>query len=201
MHEPQPPTSGAANDLALDAFLFACGGMEDRTAAAFAERLAGDQSAREALSQVVYLAGSLAGGAPVRPDPAYRTAVRERLCHAEQATSTPGPKRGYPGHPLLWVALGAAAMVVLYAGLASWSPPRHDVPVLVRETPPTARLVASDGERPAAATVWAELHTPSRLARVHGEQDRRRCRSDDLHRCLNHDERRFRLLAHPAGKP
>src|SRR5262249_9038831 len=103
MNEPEPRPD-AADDLEMQAFLFACGELEDREAEAFARRLAEEQPTREALSRAVYLSGFLAGGTPRLPDPAYRVRVRERLTAARPAAMA---GRAFRGHPMLWAGVGA----------------------------------------------------------------------------------------------
>lgn len=65
--------------LAVLAKLYAEGEMDATEAAAFEERLAGDQAARDALCQAVQHSRSLAGLAPSTPHPGYRERVRARL--------------------------------------------------------------------------------------------------------------------------
>lgn len=200
MHDPEP-RNDAADELALEAFLFAAGDLEDGRAASFLQRLADEQPAREALSQVVHAAGSLAGGVPVVPDPAYRAAVRDRLRPSPAVAASPAP-RLRRGHPFLWLAAGAAAMYLLMDSLA-WQPgPRPLPPVSApaqRSAPaPGPFLAAVEQDGPAAATLWADLHTPDRLARVHDEEERRKSRIEDLHRVLNGDGTHFAPMPQPA---
>jgi hypothetical protein len=66
---------------------------------AFEARLAEDQDARDALAEAVRLSAAAIGQKPPAPDPSLRAAFRARLA-----------RLGAPGHPLAWVALGAAAV-------------------------------------------------------------------------------------------
>src|SRR5262245_51773176 len=166
MNEPEPPNDQADQNLTFEAFLFACGELEDGKAALFLQRLADEQTAREALSQAVCVTGSLAGGSPASPDPAYRAAVRERLRQAVPVLPSRAAKRAWGVQPLLWVAAGAAAMYLLTTAL-----PRQQVFPVVESVPfqqalPSQRPLLASAEKapPAPATVWADLHTPERLA-------------------------------------
>src|SRR5262245_58228372 len=94
--------------LAVQALLYASGGLAEAEAAAFERRLAEDQASREALAQAVPLALALRGQAVSPPNPAYRTRVRQRLL----------PRR-FRGHPAYWAGLGAAAGVLVMLGLGS----------------------------------------------------------------------------------
>jgi hypothetical protein len=195
MNEPEPRDD--ADHLAMQAFLFACGELEDSEAEAYSRRLAEEQAAREALSRAVHLSGSLAGGTPRQPDPAYRARVRERLtAPARPAAAGVGP--AFRGYPLLWAGAGAAAMYLVSALLSLWAPPHaggpNPAPVVSAEPPPAHRpasvvLPVEEGLPP--AEVWASLHTPDRLARVRDEEERRKSRADELQRLLSHDERRY----------
>src|SRR6185369_271876 len=95
-----------ANDLPLLAHLYAGGELSVSEAALFEQRLAQDQAARDALAETVWMNAILQGG-ELRPDPAYRQQVRERL-HPTWWRRLAG-RRNYRGHPLVWSALGGVA--------------------------------------------------------------------------------------------
>src|SRR5262245_43763797 len=97
--------------LAFQAYLYAGGELDGPEEAAFERRLGDDPAAREALCQAVRLSAGLGGRPPAVPGPAFRECVRRRLRRG------PGGRKGYPGHPALWGALGAAAAVLAMAGL------------------------------------------------------------------------------------
>jgi anti-sigma factor RsiW len=173
----------AVQPLAVQALLYASGGLADADADAFERRLAEDQAAREALAQAVPLALALRGQAVSRPDPAYRTQVRRRLL-----------RRPYRGHPAFWAGLGAAAAVLVMLGLGTVS----RLPPLPPPTPPdsSARPASRETETASVmADVWAELQTPEHLLKAHDEEMRRRGRAEERGRGLKAEQRR----SHPPG--
>jgi hypothetical protein len=194
MHEPNPPTDPADDHLAMQAFLFACGELEESEAVAFFHRLADEQAAREALSQAVYVSGFLAGGTPVAPNPAYRAAVRGRLGPGH-APLTAGGGRARFVHALLWAGVGAAAMYLLSTGMGLRLPNRvwgpDPVPAISTNPAHLPDEAPPSDESVPPAVVWAVLHTPEHLAQVHDEEGRRKSRAHELHRLLSRDERRF----------
>lgn len=70
---------GPDRPLPVMARRYAEGEMDATEAAAFEERLAGDQAARDALCQAVQHSRVLAALAPSTPHPGYRERVRARL--------------------------------------------------------------------------------------------------------------------------
>jgi anti-sigma factor RsiW len=183
--------SGAAvQPLAIQALLYASGGLAEADATAFEQRLAEDQAAREALAQAVPLALALRGQAVASPNPVYRARVRLRLL--------PRPSRL---HPAVWTGLGAAAAVLVMLGLGTVSrlPPRPP-PV-----PPDASPLARPANREAdtaivTAEVWAELQNPEHLLKAHDEEMRRRGRAEERDHGLKPEQRRGRTLGNSNSK-
>ena len=166
----------SSDELALQAYLYASGELSEPERAAFEERLAVEQSAREALANAVQLSAALQGESP-RPDPSYRDRVRQRLQPAWWKRLL--ARRSYRGHPLFWSALGAAAAVLIFLTLPR---PEPEIRVLVREVPVESQPVVV-GEPDAAlqdvSVIWAELSTPDRAVRAREEQNQRRTRQED----------------------
>jgi hypothetical protein len=105
---PDPTLQGTA-------LRYAAGDLSPAEADAFEARLAADQDARDALAEAVRLSAAAIGQKPPAPDPSVRAASRARLVW-----------RDYRGHPLAWVALGAAAVAVctlVALTLADHNPP------------------------------------------------------------------------------
>src|SRR5262245_40467052 len=106
-------TNGYGEPLALQALLYATGELDAPEEAAFEQRLGEDQQAREALCQAVRLSSSLAGRRVTGPGPAYRQRVQSRLRRVRGAWGWLVGRHPYRGHPLVWIAVGAVAAVVL----------------------------------------------------------------------------------------
>lgn len=126
------PTELPAEDLVLQAMLYASGELDAEQTAAFEQRLGDDQAARDALCKAVELT-ALPGGEPAEPDPAYRSRVRHRLRQRRRH------RRGLTGdtgslyqHPAFWSVLGAA-LAVLFMVVIS-----HIVASISLTVPPTA---------------------------------------------------------------
>src|SRR5260221_14464201 len=85
---------------------FAAGDLPPRETAAFEVRLAGEQSARDALAEAVRLSAAALGQDAPAPDRTFRAMIRERLLRSWY----PGwlARRAYRGHPLAWAGAGAA---------------------------------------------------------------------------------------------
>jgi anti-sigma factor RsiW len=176
--------------LAVQALLYASGGLAEADAAAFERRLAADQAACEALAQAVPLALALRGQPVAPPDPAYRARVRQRLL-----------RPAFRGHPALWAGLGAAAAVLVMLGLGTMArlPPR----------PPPGLSASSTLVGPAnreaetasvMADVWAELQTPEHLLKAHDEEMRRRGRAEERGHSFQGEQRRSRSLGNSNSK-
>jgi hypothetical protein len=172
-------------DLAALALLYAGGELEGSEAAAFEDRLAQDQSAREALCQAVQLTQTLAGQAPLTPSASYRARVRRRLGSSSGSWGWLVGHRWYRGHPALWSGLGALATVLLMFLLGRWPPhaaaqaePPSSIEQVAldgpQEPPPSVSPVTSE-----MAKVWADLHNADHLARARLEENRRRVRAEE----------------------
>lgn len=184
MYESDEPAEPTGSALEFVAFRYACEDLSPDDAASFEERLAWDQGARDALCRGIQTAGSLSGSVPQGPDRSYRNRVRKRLLQGRQVV-----------HPVVWAFLGAAAAVLamLSFGYQRSDDARSGLANRGREAPSVASAKpAGPAEVPpiVVANVWADLHTPDHLARVHDEEARRRSRQDDLHLPSGADERR-----------
>jgi hypothetical protein len=166
-----------AEVLALQAHMYASGELAEPERAAFEERLAADQSAREALAEAVYMNAALRGEA-ARPDPGYRARVRQRLRPSWWKRLL--ARQSYRGHPLLWSAVGAAAALLI----ALYVPrPEPEVRVIVREVPaelpPAGEGNTADASLHDISYIWAELSTPDHTVRAHAEENQRKTRQED----------------------
>jgi anti-sigma factor RsiW len=176
--------------LAVQALLYASGGLAEADAAAFERRLAEDQASREALAQAVPLALALRGQAVSPPNPAYRARVRQRLL----------PRR-FRGHPAFWAGLGAAAAVLVMLGLGA-------VPRLPPQPPPVlpdslqgARPPGGETDKASVtAEVWAELQNPEHLLKAHDEEMRRRGRAEERGHGFKAEQRRGRTFGNSNSK-
>jgi anti-sigma-K factor RskA len=111
-----PENAGSGDEaLALQALLYASGELEEAEAAAFEERLAADQTARDALCQAVQLTETLAGNTEIRPDPSYRARVRRRLRQRLRFRRTLAGTLRLAGSPALWsfIAVGVAILMLV----------------------------------------------------------------------------------------
>jgi hypothetical protein len=175
-----PAKQGADDDLAVQAFLYYSGELDQIEATAF-ERLLGEQEeARDALVEVVRMTIPLVGAVP-SPDPAYRQAVRNRL-QAGWWNWLLG-SRARRGHPLLWALTGAAAALLLFT-LWPWDSAAADsnlasqsiLGIILNE--PIAQEPADEdvGE---TAFIWAELNNTDHLERAIADEQKRRSRAED----------------------
>jgi hypothetical protein len=195
MHETPAPGRPDGDRLLRQALLYARGELAGAEAEAFEQALAHQQATRDALSRAVCLDGATA---PL-PDPAYRDAVQRRLRPAGWRGLL-GP-RLYHGHPALWTALGAAAVLLTF-GLGALSRPAAGpaaaapAPVAAAD-PPAEEAASPEPPRPSSdemARVWAELHNSAHLTRAHEDEVRRKHRAEE--RSVKADERRARPLHH-----
>src|SRR5438105_3935852 len=103
--------------LALEAtaLRYAASDLSSGEAAAFEERLAGDQSAREALAEAVRHSAAALGQQSPTPDRSFRALIHERLRPLRGWYAGWLARRAYRGHPLAWTGIGgglvAAAML------------------------------------------------------------------------------------------
>jgi hypothetical protein len=193
MHDDRTPKDGG-DGLAWLALLYAGGELEEAEAAQFEQRLAGDQQAREALAQAVLLA--MPPGQPLTPDPAYRDRVRRRLCR-RRAWSWLVQRRSYPGHPLLWSSVGAAAAsLLLIVSFALWMPASG--PVASRPQPEPAPGVP-EPVKAEVASAWAEMHTTDHVAKAHEEEMRRKTRNEQRTRPGGHLDGSDGRRTHPMS--
>jgi hypothetical protein len=186
----------SSDDLALRALLYSSGELEGAEAAAFEERLAVDQAARDALAQVAQLSLLASGCSPV-PSPSWREAARRRLHpHATVWQRILG-RRVYRGHPVAWSILGAVAATVVFTLFAPSRPTSHaSVPPAPELAPVDALNADADAPPPEVANAWAELRSGDHLARAHDEAARRKDR-----RLAHSDERRTSRFANPVPRP
>lgn len=141
-----PPLS---DDLALTAWRFAAGELPAEQAEQFAEQLANDQSARDALADAIRLSAAALGQPAPAPsdDPLRAEAVREAVRGGWLGWVF--PRRPYRGHPLAWAGLGGAAA----AGLTAFAVWLADPPVNPPEPIGSPRI----SERPADNPVQRQL--------------------------------------------
>ncbi|VTU01183.1 unnamed protein product [Gemmataceae bacterium] len=190
--------------LQAAALRYAAGDLSPGEAAAFEARLAGDQDARDALSEAVRLSAACLGQAPPEPHASFRAAIRERLagwCPAWLA------RRAYRGHPASWSALGASVVVAcglvgvslaerkrppapaaaLAPAVAPPAPgepapaatdpapaPRDAEPVAVSAALAPASCGGETG--PSVAELWAQMSTPDSVEKAHEDEMRWRNR-------------------------
>jgi hypothetical protein len=164
-----------AEDLALRAYLYAEAELPDAEHQAFEEQLAVDQTAREALAEVVRMNTFLTEGAP-RPNPAYRERVRRRLRSTWWRRLL--ARRPYRGHPLFWLATGAAAALFLSLSVFRPAPEVHIIEKVIVESPAPPDVLADDGLQD-AAFIWADLSSPEHVVKSHAEESRRKTRVED----------------------
>src|SRR5689334_7505879 len=112
-----------ADDLPLTALRYAAGELPPAEAAAFEDRLAVDQEAREALGEAIRLSAAALHRPAPAPDPLVLEAVRDEL--RPTLLSWLFPRRRYRGHPLAWAGLGGAVAAGL-AAVGVWLGDRPD---------------------------------------------------------------------------
>lgn len=223
MHETFPNPDSV---LAFEALLYASGELGADELKAFEARLASDQSAREALGQAVQLTMSL-NGEVVRPNPGWRQQAKARLLQpaALSFRDKAAERRGYRGHPLIWILSGAAAALLL----VSVALPRPSVQVPGTPTIAQARpehkaapvekdkVEAPDEQLPPSevgtelvafsptdeeAYFWAKLHNTDHLAKAHSEETRRQLRIEEQRRMTSRmDERTKGRSYRPSSTP
>ena len=188
----------AGDDLDALALLYANGEMDASQAAAFERLLGEDQRAREALCLAVELSRTLDGLPAPAPDPAYRAAVRGRLL--PQRVLARLTARRYRGHPVLWAALGAAAVylgvVVTNALFPPQTAPVARAPGSPIAVPAPDLAKANQQEFEEAARLWSELPKHERIIRLREEEQQRKARPDDV-RLARNEERGNRVLVEP----
>ena len=95
-------------DLAVLALRYAAGDLPPDQMTAFEERLADDQSARDALSEAIRLSASAVGQPVPAPSPGVRAGVRDRLFPTWLTRLF--PRKSYRGHPVTWAGLGGTVV-------------------------------------------------------------------------------------------
>lgn len=123
----------ADSTLRDQALRYAAGELSPIEAAAFEARLASDPAAREAVAEAVRLSAAVLHCPPPAPDASFRAAACERLLHPRRPRWL--ARRAYPGHPLLWTSLGAAA-ITAFALLVTLMP--RPVPSPITNPPQAA---------------------------------------------------------------
>ena len=111
----------AESDLLVAAMRYAAGELDPAETESFENRLGTDGSAREALAEAVRLASRAAKIVESKPDGLRKVAIAEKLF--PNWFSRLLPRRPYRGHPLIWLALGGAAVGL---GTRSHSPQRGE---------------------------------------------------------------------------
>lgn len=189
---PEPTTEPLA--LEATALRYAARTLAQDENAAFEARLAGDQSAREALAEAVRLSAAALGQEPPAPDRSFRTLIRERV-----QSITPGwlMRRAYRGHPAAWacaggIAVAAAALLALQLAdapapmnTASTTPaavpaPNPPPPAKTDETPVADPVAEPNDDMRKAAEIWAELSTPDHVEKTHDDEARLQSRLKHL---------------------
>lgn len=180
--------------LAVEALLYASGGLEADSAAKFERRLADDQRARDALCRAVEFLGDCAGEAP-RPDPAYRERVRAALVPRGGWLRWLVRPRYSRGHPALWGSLGAVAALVMFAVLGPGASPQAALAPVAQNA--AALDFGEEDEETVArqARIWADMPRSEHLSKTCEEEARRKARTGTLLRLVKMDDSRSRLVA------
>ena len=148
----------AGDDLPLQALLYASGELEGEELAAFEERLALDQAARDALTQAVELSLTAEGKADQGPEPELRARIRHRLRQRRRARQAESQSSAWFSHPAFWALIGALVTILLllvyYQVLALFEEaPRPPTPPT--QTPVSLRAAApASYVRPCSAEFW-----------------------------------------------
>jgi hypothetical protein len=192
--------------LQATALWYAAGDLAPAEAAAFENRLATDQAARDALSEAVRLSAAALGQAAPVPSPSLRSVVRDRLWGGAPPWLA---RRLYRGHPLAWAGLGAvlvgtASLLALgltrpaefrdssegfAAQLASPVPPHEESGTDPAAESPEPETGATAETVPAAecetvphtvAEFWAEWSTPEHVEKTHEDETRWRLKLQSM---------------------
>jgi hypothetical protein len=183
---PEPATA-STRTLEATAWRYAARELSPPEAAEFEARLAGDQSARDALSEAVRLSAAALGQDSPTPHRSFRSLILDRLRNT---------RRAYRGHPAAWVGIGAAAVVAIFLatqfhdadGSIAGREQTHTAPsavaVQISESVPAAEQVRPDPHDDAsrtAAEIWAELSTPEHVEKAHDDEARLHSHFKTLH--------------------
>ena len=188
MAENRPDPARPPDSLVREALLYAAGELDAPAAADFERRLGGDALAREALADAVQLSLVLEGR-PLRPDPAYRSVVRDRCARRREPRARYFLR--YAGFGLVAALLLAAAPTVTPPAEPAASPaeehaaaplPLNDAVVAhlkhpAAEEPWADAGTGEDHDMLGTARDWAELSaTGEHLQRTWDEEARRKAR-------------------------
>ena len=199
MREPTPRPEPSV--LEATALRYAARDLSPAQCEAFEARLAGDQSARDALAEAVRLSAAALGRGSPAPDRSLRSLIRERI---QGVAPTWLARRVYRGHPLTWAGIGAAivaAATVLGLELARPDSPSNSAepaqvsaaiaPLTVPESnrasrPEEGRAFEAVAEEPhddvrTAAEIWADLSTPEHVEKTHDDEAKLHLRFKNLH--------------------
>lgn len=136
------------------ALRYAAGELSPIEAAAFEARLAGDPAAREAVAEAVRLSAAVLHCPPPAPDASFRAAACERLLHPRRPRWL--SRRAYPGHPLLWVTLGAAGITAFALLITFVPPPAPPPPNIPPVTSPSNSSPMAESPSPLSSTALSE---------------------------------------------
>jgi anti-sigma-K factor RskA len=154
------------------ALLYASGELDGPAAAAFEERLADDQAARDALCDAVRLQRAMTGHGELLPDPAYRDRVIHRL--------RPGGWRkvlDLRSKPTRWALGAAAAAALLLALRLSYRPGDQGAPAGAANQAHRSAVGQQDAND--CDNEGLDLAGGQHLARAVDEEYRRKSRASD----------------------
>ena len=121
-------------DVALLALMYASGEMDAAQSAAFEQMLGENQRAREALAVAVERISTTNQKPLPKPSVTYRQKVRDRMHPPAKPIKRRSGlvdwatrPRQYPGHPVVWSAVGAAAAIFILVGAAAFMMPTYSV--------------------------------------------------------------------------
>ena len=195
------PTRPDSLVLEATALRYAARDLSPAQCEAFETRLAGDQSARDALAEAVRLSAAALGRGLPLPDRGLRSLIRERI---QGVASSWLARRVYRGHPLAWAGIGAA--IVAAATVLGLELARTDSASNSAELPPVLAAIAplsvpdsNRGSRPeearaseavageglddarTAAEIWADLSTPEHVEKTHDDEAKLHLHFKNLH--------------------
>jgi hypothetical protein len=156
---PDRPAVPPNDELALTALRFAAGELSSAESEAFAERMAHDQDARDALSDAIRLSAAALGQPAPAPDPLVRKAARDEVRPTVWGRMV--RRRPYHGHPAAWAGLGGTATACL-AGFGIWlgTSPVNPIPVpRLGGNPAENNVAVNPPKRPAKEPVAVTMET------------------------------------------